>query len=74
MEKIYIIIQIKMQRLWIILCTILWVIIWNFIYDAIMGYLAINYFWEKEESDLPENNLVEFVGEDEEWNGIYKIK
>lgn len=62
-----------MQRLWIIICTILWVIIWNFIYDAIMGYLAINYF-DKEESDLPDNNLVEFVGEDEEWNGIYKIK
>ena len=29
---------------------------------------------EEEESDLPENNLVQFVGEDEEWNGIYKIK
>lgn len=29
---------------------------------------------EEEESDLPENNLVEFVWEDEEWNGIYKIK
>ena len=28
----------------------------------------------EEESDLPENNLVEFVGEDEHWNGIYKIK
>ena len=27
-----------------------------------------------EESDLPENNLVEFVWEDENWNGIYKIK
>ena len=27
----------------------------------------------EEESDLP-NNLVEFVGEDENWNGIYKIK
>lgn len=29
---------------------------------------------EEEESDLPENNLVEFVWEDEEWNGIYKVK
>ena len=28
----------------------------------------------EEESDLPENNLVEFVWEDENWNGIYKIK
>ena len=74
MEKIYFIIQIKMQRLWIILCVILWVIIWNFIYDALVGYIAINYFWEKEESDLPENNLVEFVGEDENGNGIYKLK
>ena len=58
------------------LCVILWVFVWNLLYDILMGYLAINYFWEyeKEESDLPENNLVEFVGEDEEWNGIYKIK
>ena len=75
MEKIYFIIQIKMQRLWIILCVILWVIIWNFIYDALVGYLTIHYFWEeKEESDLPENNLVEFVGEDENGNWIYKLK
>ena len=29
---------------------------------------------EEEESDLPTNNLVEFVGEDENWNGLYKIK
>ena len=29
---------------------------------------------EEEESDLPENNLVEFVWEDENGNGIYKIK
>ena len=30
---------------------------------------------EKEESDLPEdNNLVEFVWEDENGNGIYKLK
>ena len=29
---------------------------------------------DEEESDLPENNLVEFVGEDENGNGIYKIK
>lgn len=29
---------------------------------------------EEKESDLSENNLVEFVWEDEEWNGIYKIK
>jgi len=29
---------------------------------------------EQEESDLPENNLVEFVWEDENGNGIYKIK
>lgn len=74
MEKIYFIIQITMQRLWIILCVILWVIIWNFIYDALMGYLAINYFDKEEESDLPENNLVEFVGEDENGNWIYKLK
>ena len=29
---------------------------------------------EEEESDLPENNVVEFVWEDENGNGIYKIK
>lgn len=29
---------------------------------------------EQEESDLPENNLVEYVWEDENGNGIYKIK
>ena len=29
---------------------------------------------EEEESDLPENNLVECIGEDENGNGIYKIK
>ena len=29
---------------------------------------------QEEESDLPENNLVEFVWEDENGNGIYKIK
>jgi len=29
---------------------------------------------EEKESDLPENNLVEFVWEDENGNGIYKIK
>ena len=29
---------------------------------------------EEKESDFSENNLVEFVWEDEEWNGIYKIK
>ena len=29
---------------------------------------------DEEESDLPENNVVEFVWEDEDGNGIYKIK
>lgn len=29
---------------------------------------------EEEESDLPENNLVEYVWEDENGNGIYKLK
>lgn len=31
-------------------------------------------YHEIEEEDLPENNLVEFVGEDEDGNWIYKIK
>lgn len=30
--------------------------------------------FEEKESDLHENNVVEFVWEDEEWNGIYRIK
>lgn len=29
---------------------------------------------EQKESDLPENNVVEFVWEDENGNGIYKFK
>jgi len=29
---------------------------------------------ELEEKEIDENNLVEFVGEDENWNWIYKIK
>lgn len=29
---------------------------------------------EEKESDLPENNLVEYVWEDENGNGIYKLK
>ena len=29
---------------------------------------------QEKESDLPENNLVEFVWEDENGNGIYKLK
>ena len=36
--------------------------------------LLVEVFEEEEETNLPENNLVEFVWEDEEWNGIYKIK
>jgi hypothetical protein len=36
--------------------------------------LLVEVFEEEEESDLPENNLVEFVWEDENGNGIYKIK
>lgn len=29
---------------------------------------------EKKESDLPENDLVEFVWEDEDWNWLYRIR
>ena len=29
---------------------------------------------EEEEEELEPNNIVEFVWEDEEWNGIYRIK
>ena len=36
--------------------------------------LLVEVFEEQEETDLPEDNLVEFVWEDEEWNGIYRIK
>lgn len=36
--------------------------------------LLVEVFEEEEESDLPENNLVEFVWEDAEWNWLYRIK
>lgn len=36
--------------------------------------LLVEVFEEQEETDSPEDNLVEFVWEDEEWNGIYRIK
>lgn len=29
---------------------------------------------EEEESDLSENDLVEFVWEDEDWNWLYRIR
>lgn len=29
---------------------------------------------EEQESDLPEDDLVEFVWEDEDWNWLYRIR
>ena len=55
-----------------LLLIILWNIIWNLIFFWIITKLEKKF--QPEESDLPKNNLVEFVWEDEEWNGIYRIK
>lgn len=88
MEKIYFIIQINMATItdFISLFTffIFTVILWDFIFLGLMCWIIclkdkkIEIEYEKkedeEESDLPENNLVEFVGEDEHGNGIYKLK
>ena len=87
MEKIYFIIQINMAAITdfinLFLFFIFTVILWDFIFLGLMCWIIrlkdkkIEIEYEKkedEESDLPENNLVEFVGEDENGNGIYKFK
>ena len=87
MEKIYFIIQINMAAITdfinLFLFFIFTVILWDFIFLGLMCWIIrlkdkkIEIEYEKkedEESDLPENNLVEFVGEDENGNGIYKLK
>lgn len=88
MEKIYFIIQINMATItdFISLFTffIFTVILWDFIFLGLMCWIIwlrdkkIEIEYEKEEdeeeSDLPDNNLVEFMWEDENGNGIYKLK
>ena len=81
MEKIYFIIQINMVLLCciIIATPLLWLTINQTIFlvklDKFQAMLEKREKQkEQEESDLPENNLVEFVGEDENGNGIYKLK
>ena len=87
MEKIYFIIQINMAAITdfinLFLFFIFTVILWDFIFLGLMCWIIrlkdkkIEIEYEKkedEESDLPENNLVEFVGEDENGNWIYKLK
>lgn len=44
------------------------------ILEMIEKLLKIYEELDEKEEDLPQNNLVEFVGEDENGNGIYKIK
>lgn len=44
-------------------------IIGNWVYDKIRDKLAT-----EDESDIPENNLVELVGVDENDHGIYRFK
>ena len=79
MEKIYFIIQIIMALLCciIIATPLLWLAINQTILlvklDKFQAMLEEREEQE-EESDLPENNLVEFVWEDENGNGIYKLK
>lgn len=87
MEKIYFIIQIIMATITdfisLFMFFIFTVILWDFIFLGLIcriirlrdKKIEIEYDKkEDEESDLPENNLVEFVGEDENGNGIYKLK
>lgn len=87
MEKIYFIIQIIMAAITdfisLFMFFIFTVILWDFIFLGLIcriirlkdKKIEIEYDKkEDEESDLPENNLVEFVGEDENGNGIYKLK
>ena len=88
MEKIYFIIQIIMATITdfisLFMFFIFTVILWDFIFLGLICRIIrlkdkkIEIEYEKkedeEESDLPENNLVEFVGEDENGNWIYKLK
>lgn len=87
MEKIYFIIQIIMAAITdfisLFMFFIFTVILWDFIFLGLISRIIrlkdkkIEIEYDKkedEESDLPENNLVEFVGEDENGNGIYKLK
>ena len=79
MEKIYIIIQIIMtlpnRLFYLFIFSCFFIALWLLISDICwIIYLNGSKEESEEESDLPENNLVEFVWEDEEWNGIYRIK
>ena len=76
MEKIYFIIQINMANRIIYLFVFSCFFIALFLLVLDICIIKIMYKEEKseEESDLPENNLVEFVGEDENGNWIYKLK
>ena len=63
--------------MWIIIAIILWDIKSELsdINSALRDINDSMYEEEQEEeSDFSENNLVEFVWEDEDGNGIYKIK
>ena len=68
-----------MILVWIIIAIILWNIE-SELSDIKSALRDINdsmyeeEYEEEEEEDLPENNLVEFVWEDENGNGIYKLK
>ena len=44
--------------------------------SRVLGIISkiLTLYKESEDDNLPENNLVEFVWEDENGNGIYKIK
>ena len=78
MEKIYFIIQIIMALLCciIIATPLLWLAINQTILlvklDKFQAMLEERE--EQEESDLSEDDLVEFVWEDEDWNWLYRIR
>lgn len=64
-----------MILVWIIIAIILWGIE-SELSDIKSALRDINdgMYEEEEEEELEPNNIVEFVWEDEEWNGIYRIK
>ena len=65
-----------MILVWIIIAIILWNIESELsdINSALRDINDSMYEEEEEEEELEPNNLVEFVWEDENGNGIYKIK
>lgn len=76
MEKIYIIIQINMadRIIYLFVFSCFCIALFLLVLDICIIKIMCKDKKDEEESDLPDNNLVEFVGEDENGNWIYKLK